>query len=617
MMAGPNTVNFFQPGTDAAVDQSQIQRQRLLAQMLAQRSTESPQGQMVGRHFVAPGALSYVNQIAQALGGKYIGDKADTQEREMGQRLQAQRAAEAQAITGALTGTPGMSREVDGPAAPGQGAPMQEMPGTPADPSRAMALALQSQNPQFQTLGNDLLKRQLDAAELQQALRSAGINAPGGAGGAPAGAAQMGGGAGPEAGGAPAAQPSGGGLPPGISPQAFALTMARNPQAQALGKMIQETSKPINVTEGGTIFDPVTGTVRFTAPKTLPGINIQNGQGAPVPGFQEAQARGAGLTAAAEAQARDQFAAPITVTSAGGPRLMLPAQARAEAQGGPPPLGVGVGATNPAERGMARAGVLDDDAAAAAKREIAAMQRDLQTKQLDEPSKQMLRGEIENLQGQLAAYQPQSTPAAGAGRGAQGGAGIPLESEASSAYNKERAKGFADQAAKVQGSGMAAASSLRDLDQLETLYRDPNVAKGAIAENISGLKNLGASFGVDMKGLSSEQAAQAITNKMALASRSTADGGGMPGAMSDADRNFLKNLQPDLSKSPEGRAKIIDAMRKTAQRQIDVARMANEYEQKNGRLDAGFDKVVRDYAAKNQMFTEAKKGGGFRVIGVQ
>lgn len=91
----------------------------------------------------------------------------------------------------------------------------------------------------------------------------------------------------------------------------------------------------------------------------------------------------------------------------------------------------------------------------------------------------------------------------------------------------------------------------------------------------------------------------------------------MPGAMSDADRKFLANMQPGLTKTPEGRAKIIDASKKVAQRQIDMANMARQYEQDHGQLDLGFDKMLSDYAAKNQMFTQATKGGGFKILGVR
>lgn len=609
-----NTVNFFQPGTESAVDANAILRQRELAKMLMQQGVQGQGGQMVGAHYVPPSPLSYVTQLASALTGKYLGDKADERELTLGQQIRARNAAEAQAFTQAMQGTPATPGRDIPPLTPnddeGNAMPVARQEGTaakPPDQTRALAMALQSQNPMLQQLAPEIIKRQMDAAELKSALQAAGIT-PSGAPAAGANGSMPGG--------------AGTGLPEGISPQAFALTLARNPQAQALGKMIQDANKPQTLAEGGTLVTPG-GRIIMTAPKTEAGIAVQGGQAVPIPGFAEAQASRAGQIAKAEAVARDPYAALVQVNTAEGPRMMTPAQARTLAQGNVPDGGVGNGGGpvngRPIPNPMAPRPE-DTDRGLIYKQELdAAAQRLSAAQQAGDPAaaaraQQDIAGLLKEVKSNRIQVPQEATPSvAGSGRGGQGGPGIPLMSEEQKAYGEARAKGFAEQASNVQKTGQTGASMLRNLDQLRTLYSDPNVAKGALAENISGLKNIGASFGIDMKGLSSEQAAQAITNKMALDARSTADGGGMPGAMSDADRNFLKNLQPDLSKSPEGRAKIMDAMQRVAQRQIDVARLATEYEQRNGRLDAGFDRVVQDYAAKNQMFTQPTRGGGSKT----
>ena len=580
------SVNFFQPGTEAAIDANQILRQRKMAELLMQQGTQSPQGQMVSGHYVAPGALSYVNQIAQALGGRYMADKADERELELGKQMRARNAAEVQEFTRAMQGTPATSREIDGPAAPGQAAPTQTTAAIPPDQNRALALALGGQNPLLQQMAPEIMKRQMDAAEFAQAMQAAqGGPAVGGGTGAPAA------GAAPIAGtpGAPAA----GGNTFGLNPAAFAFSSSPNARAQAIGKMVQEASKPQTLAEGGTLVTP-DGRIVMTAPKTEAGIAVQNGQAQPIPGFAEAQARRAGLTAGAEAAAKDPYAGLVRI----GDRWLTPAQARAEAQGGgaparpavqPAPSGPVVGGLPQAQSGMSGAFMAGPNGKVDVDRAMMAIQS------IGDPQEKA--NALAGLQKQIASEA--SAPVVGG----QGGPGIPVPNESAQAYATSRAKSYAEQAPKLQQAGQDASSQLRNLEQLETLYRDPNVAKGALAESISGLKNLGASFGIDMKGLSSEQAAEAITNKMALASRSTAEGGGMPGAMSDADRKFLANMQPGLNKTPEGRAKIIDASRKVAQRQIDVSNMARQYEQQNGQLDIGFDKVLADYAQKNQMFT--------------
>jgi len=600
-------INFFTPGTDAAVDMDQIQRQRDMAALMMRSSfkPQETQGQMVSGHYIPPSALSAVMPALNMLASNKINERADASQRKLAEALRARNTQEANDFMGAMSGAPGRTIQ---PLTPnddeGNAMPVAQAAAVPPDRNRAMALALQAQNPQIQAMGGELMKQQMAEATRRERLAAAGF---------------------PADGGGSSGAPSGQGGMYGMDPRAVALQLSGDPELAKLGQNMLEAQKPQAQREGVIYARNPDGSMRvlLDTPKVDPNMQLQRGPSgqvtgvAPIPGATNAVAQLAGAEAGAQAAARDPYQPLVTVPTAGGPRMMTPAQARQEAGGGQaaaPGMTGRAGPTNAAERGMASQ--VADTLQGSQAQLVEGLKRDLATP-----------GAITNPQDRRNAEQYLAQlQGAGAGRGGQGGApvgaqptgpGIALQSAEQKAYGETRAKGFAEQASGVQKGAQTGASMLRNLDELRTLYSDPNVAKGALAESFSGLKNVGASFGIDMKGLSSEQAAQAITNKMALDARSTADGGGMPGAMSDADRNFLKNLQPDLSKSPEGRVKIMDAMQKTAQRQIDVARLATEYEQRNGRLDAGFDKVVREYAAKNQMFTQAKPGGGFKILGVK
>ena len=96
----------------------------------------------------------------------------------------------------------------------------------------------------------------------------------------------------------------------------------------------------------------------------------------------------------------------------------------------------------------------------------------------------------------------------------------------------------------------------------------------------------------------------AVQNRMALQMRSPDSGMGMPGAVSDRDLTFLKEAQIGLDRTPEGNRKMLDAFRKLEQRKLEIAQLADQYIQQNGRLDAGFNQAVRQYAAANPMFPE-------------
>lgn len=569
MMAGANTVNFFQPGTEGAIDYGQIQRQRAIAEMLQKQGMTPQQGQMVSGHYVAPSPLSYVAQIAQTLAGKHKENQADEREQTLIRNLQAQRAKEAQDFMSASNGTPAVPGRGIAPITPnddeGNAMPSAEVAGraaVPPDRSRALAIALQSQNPSLQAMGGKMMERQMDAEALADAMRQASGGAAGTGGGV--------------------------GGPGGIPSNALPFLTLGTPAGKAIAESIISNSKPIPLREGDLVVPDGQGGFKsaYSQPKLPAGMvptrDASGGvTGASVlPGFAAGNARIAGAAAGAEAEAKDPYAGLVKI----GDRWLTPAQARTEAGAGSAPAPAPLAPPRaPAARGPEPTGSF-----VGTSEQIMAA--------IDAMPESVEKGEARRAYAnQLASGKP--IPA---------GPGIAVPSEAATEYDKNRAKDFAAQAADYQKGARTAGGTLRTLDQLEQLYKDPNVAKGGAAESISALKNLATSAGVDVKGLGAEQGIQAITNKMALDARSTADGGGMPGAMSDADREFLRALTPNLSKSPEGRATIIEASRKLAQRQVQVAQLANAYERANGRLDAGFDRAVAELADKNQMFAGRK-----------
>jgi len=174
-------------------------------------------------------------------------------------------------------------------------------------------------------------------------------------------------------------------------------------------------------------------------------------------------------------------------------------------------------------------------------------------------------------------------------------------------YDKKKAESFAQMAEQMRASWMNSTKMNSMLDQLETLYKDPNVTQGALAENITGLKGIAASLNIDIAGKGSEDAIRSITNKFALELRNPSGGAGMPGAMSDSDRNFLASIPPSLSNTPTGRALISQGMRAINNRDKQIANMAQRYEEKNGRLDNGFVKEMREWSEKTPMFDEKQK----------
>ena len=160
---------------------------------------------------------------------------------------------------------------------------------------------------------------------------------------------------------------------------------------------------------------------------------------------------------------------------------------------------------------------------------------------------------------------------------------------------------FGDNYADIQKAGMSANGKIARVNRLNQLLQ--GVDTGKLTPAGTELAAYAQSLGMKIDpSLGNKQAATALANEMALELRNPAGGAGMPGALSDKDREFLVSMVPGLSTSPEGRKQITNTMRKLAQRDQEVARMAREYRQKNGSLNEGFYQKLQDYSNANPLF---------------
>ena len=169
-------------------------------------------------------------------------------------------------------------------------------------------------------------------------------------------------------------------------------------------------------------------------------------------------------------------------------------------------------------------------------------------------------------------------------------------------------KGMGEQYIGLQKSGEAATQKINRTDRLGELLKglDTGILTSAARPFVLGAKSLG--FRVDPK-WSNIEAAEALSAEMALELRNPSGGAGMPGALSDKDREFLTAMVPGVNKTPQGRQLIMDTSRKLAQREREVAAMARAYrQQRGGRFDEGFYDVLAEYSAKNPLFEGLRPG---------
>lgn len=193
-------------------------------------------------------------------------------------------------------------------------------------------------------------------------------------------------------------------------------------------------------------------------------------------------------------------------------------------------------------------------------------------------------------------------------KNAQKPAGTTINMGQEKAESKAVGEYFGKQYSEIQSAGYLAANKLNKASRLNNLLEGVNTGKltPAGVEIASTAQSLG--FTIDPK-LGNKQAAEALTNEMALELRNPAGGAGMPGAMSDADRQFLRGMVPGIEKTPEGRKMITESMVKLAKRDQDVAKIARDYRKKKGMIDEGFYEELNAYSAANPLFPAQSSGG--------
>lgn len=169
-------------------------------------------------------------------------------------------------------------------------------------------------------------------------------------------------------------------------------------------------------------------------------------------------------------------------------------------------------------------------------------------------------------------------------------------------------KASSEMFAKVySGARDAAAKGLDTVDNVKTLLGalDSGLYTGYGGEFAQKARNFAASLGFgDFKdSAAAGEVFESIVKGMALEKRDPATGAGMPGALSDSDREYLKSMVPSLSKTTEGNKILLKMIGRMAERRVEYYQMMNDYVVKHGQLDAGFDKQMAGYKWKD-MFSD-------------
>lgn len=154
----------------------------------------------------------------------------------------------------------------------------------------------------------------------------------------------------------------------------------------------------------------------------------------------------------------------------------------------------------------------------------------------------------------------------------------------------------------LQDAERGSAKRVMDYRLIDSLIGD--AYSGAGANQVQSAKRLAKLVGVDVGDVKGAEAAAMVSNELALQLRSPAGGAGMPGAMSDKDREFLQGMVPGLTTTKEGREMMVEVQKRIATRNKDIAKDARDYRLKNRHLDIGFEQLIANKYAHKDMFSE-------------
>lgn len=199
--------------------------------------------------------------------------------------------------------------------------------------------------------------------------------------------------------------------------------------------------------------------------------------------------------------------------------------------------------------------------------------------------------------------------------------GVNVNMKQESEFGKAVGKEFGEIYTGAIKAEMNAPRTIANYDRLANLLGQVNTGKfqGTIVD----LKAAAKAGGIDLTAMgipddvAPAQASRQITNMLALELRNPAGGAGMPGALSDKDREFLVQSMPGIENDPNAVKQMVSYRKLLAKRDQEVGKLARSYRAKNGTFDEGFFDELRQFSEANPLFqqttpTAPSAGGGVR-----
>jgi hypothetical protein len=186
------------------------------------------------------------------------------------------------------------------------------------------------------------------------------------------------------------------------------------------------------------------------------------------------------------------------------------------------------------------------------------------------------------------------------------------ENEAKKTAATEEAKLGAAKYQSLVENGTKAQMEIPQLELLQEQMKDPNFFSGAGEKYNLLYKRLKSAVGIDPEAAVPQEYLRKATAANVLSSLGALKG---LGQIRVAEINMAREAAASPENSVPANQLLVEISKRTHQRNADIAEMAQNYKEKNGTLDPGFDKQVTAYYKKNPLFTDGEIKDWHKVIG--
>jgi len=178
----------------------------------------------------------------------------------------------------------------------------------------------------------------------------------------------------------------------------------------------------------------------------------------------------------------------------------------------------------------------------------------------------------------------------------------------------EEAKLGAQKYQSLVEAGTKAQMEIPQLDLLKEQMNDPNFFSGAGEKYNLLYKRLKSAVGIDPDAAVPQEYLRKATAANVLSSLGALKG---LGQIRVAEINMAREAAASPENSIPANKLLVEISKRTHERNAQIAEMAQEYKDKNGVLDPGFDKQVTAFYKKNPLFNDAEIKDWHKVIGEQ